>query len=210
MSPAPATTAIPLSYKAFTAFVTLACVVLCALLLRANALNRRLREDYSQALEKAGSAGIAVGESVEPLRVAAVQGDPSPADASTLLTHDDGRAGTLLLLVSGGCDTCRFSLPYFSRLADLASKQGFVPLAVQLDAAGDADLKFDGSMGFPIVAVEHSEKTWLRRVPLVPAILLVDPRGAVVKTYFGELSPKQQDDLEGSLQGSTAPKENAP
>lgn len=203
-------TSIPLSYKAFTAFVTVACVVLCVLLLLARAANHRLQGSFSEAMEMVGSAGLAVGEHVESLAVAASRGAASGIDAKNLLQFEDGRLGTVLLLVSGGCDLCRLSLPYFTRITDLAEKQRLVACAVQLDAAAETDLKFDGSDGFPIVAAEHSERTWLRRAPIVPAIIVLESRGGVVKAYFGELSPKQQGELESFIQGFAASKENAP
>jgi hypothetical protein len=196
-SPPPA---IPLSYKAYTAFVTIACAVLCFLLLRSNAANRSLQRSASEAIERIGSAGLAAGEQVESLPVAAMHGGEPAADPSTLLAFQDGRGGTLLLLISGGCDTCVFSIPYFERLASLAEARGIIPVGVQLDAASEADLtKHHGPTVFPIVAVPSASSTWLRRVPIVPAIIVLDPRGVVTRTYFGELAPVQQDAIEAFI-----------
>lgn len=195
---------IPLSYKAFTAFTTVACAVLCLLLLRANAANRALQRSFSEAIEKVGSAGLAVGEEVDSLEVVAVRGGEALPVPSGVLTFGDGRTGTLLLLMSGGCETCKFSIPYFARLAGLAETRGLVAVGVQVDAAAEGDLKYDGAAGFPIAVVKDSAHTWLRRVPIVPAVVLIDARGGVTKTYFGELSPKQQDDVEVFIRGWTA------
>ncbi|MBL8745777.1 MAG: hypothetical protein JNK58_05395 [Phycisphaerae bacterium] len=196
----PATTStIPFTFKAFTAFTTVACVVLSILLLRATAANRALQHSFSEAIEKVGSAGLAVGEQVESLSIAGMKGGESLPVPSAALTFGDGRTGTLLLLMSGGCDTCTFSIPYFSRIAALAETMGLVAVGVQLDAASEADFKYGGETGFPVVAVKDSPRTWLRRVPIVPAIVLLDAEGGVKKTYFGELSPKQQDDVESLI-----------
>lgn len=205
----PPTTTIPLSYKAYTAFVTIACALLCFLLLRSNAVNRSLQRSASEAIERIGSAGLAVGEQVESLPVAAAHGDEPIADPTNLLAFEDGRSGTLLFLMSGACDSCTFSIPYFARLALLAEPHGLVSVGIQLDATGDRDLKYDGTSGFPTAAVKDSSRTWLRRVPIVPAIIVVDSRGVVTRTYFGELSPTQQDSVESFIAGWTPAPEDS-
>lgn len=194
---------IPFSYKAYTTFVTIACAVLCALLLRAHSANQSLQRTFSEAIEKVGSAGLAVGEHIESLTVAGLRSDEPIVEPSDLLEFGDGRSGTLLFLMSGGCDTCTFSIPYFARLASLAEPHGLVSVGVQLDATGEVGLKYDGLSGFPVVAALDSSRTWLRRVPIVPAIVVVDSRGVVTRTYFGELSPTQQDSVESFIAGWT-------
>lgn len=194
---------IPASYKAFTAFTTVACVVLCILLVLAQAANRRLQRSYAEAIAKIGSAGLAVGEQVEPLTVAGIVGGdalPVPAEA---FAFDDGRTGTLVLLLSGGCDICKFSVPTFADLARRAEARGIVAVAIQMDAASQEALAYDGSSGFPVAAVREPQKSWLRRVPIVPSIVLLDPRGAVVRGFFGELTKAQQADIEAVLENWT-------
>jgi len=47
--------------------------------------------------------------------------------------------------------------------------------------------------------VQSSHTTWLRRIPLVPSVLVFDDRGALRAQFIGTMSPEQNDELKSLL-----------
>jgi len=182
----------------YAAFVSVACA---ALVWQTLGLRRQIAAKLStagDAIEQGSSGALLVGQQTTPLAIIGCRaaGAVAPPDA---LDFDDGRALTVLLLVSGGCDICSLSFPYFHALAESLSGGELRFAAVQVDARAPGDLKHDGTAAAPSCAVESAERTWLRRTPMVPAIVVVDGAGVVRKTYFGELSARQQGELHALL-----------
>lgn len=186
----------PTIYFVFTAFTVVACVALSVLVLLLLRENRRLNAFFSEALEGVGSTGLVAGERPPALDLLARK----PADDSNPLDFADGRRATILLLTNGSCESCAFSLPYFNALAESWAAQAVVAAEIQIDAASPETLAHPGSSVLPAVAVRDPFKTWLRRVPMVPAALLLDADGALVKAYYGELSPRQQTELQHAIE----------
>lgn len=187
--------------------LTLACAALCVQVLMLRTENARLRQSPpapAEALERAGSAGLNVGEALAPLEVVArrdgsAQASDTPAPD---LQFGDGRALTMLVVVSAACEQCAWSMPYFRAVAATNAPRGVQSAAVEIDARATA-MHHDGTADLPVLAVRGAEATWLRRVPMVPAVLLVDDRGVLVRSYFGVLSPRQQEELEAFIRQHT-------
>lgn len=192
----------------YAGLLTLACAALCAQVLMLRTENARLRQSPpapAEALERAGSAGLNVGESLAPLEVVArrdgsAQASDTPAPD---LQFGDGRALTMLVVVSAACEQCAWSMPYFRAVAATHAPLGVQSLAIEIDASATA-MHHDGTADLPVLAVRGAETTWLRRVPMVPAVLLVDDRGVLVRSYFGVLSPRQQEELEALVRERTS------
>jgi len=192
--------------KLFTSFTVLACIVLSVQVVRLTRENTRLRllaaePAASQAATSAGSSALAVGEFVPdlaaltPLNTLPSTTSTTPSDLSTLLHFRDGRLATIILATSGGCQTCEASLPAFDLLARTHADQGIVVTAIQIDAMKLSELK-PAPPSLPIVMVNDAPSTWLRRIPLVPAVIVIDSQGAVRQTWFGALSALQQGELD--------------
>jgi hypothetical protein len=189
--------------------LTLACAALCVQVLMLRTENARLRQSPqtpapAEALERAGSAGLTVGEALTPVEVIARRdGSQGPSSGPAPdLQFDDGRVLTMLVIASAACEQCAWSMPYFRAVAATNAPLGVQSAAVEIDASEQA-MHHEGTADLPVLAVRSAEATWLRRVPMVPAVLLVDDRGVLVRSYFGVLSPRQQEELEGFIKEHT-------
>lgn len=193
----PAQYRMPTFWKAFIGFLMVACAGLCFQVLWLVRENRSLQHAASEAVESAGAAGLTIGERLTTLTP---MGFAPSTDAANPLDFADGRPATLLVLVGGACETCTLTLPYFNTLRSMWADAGIEFVGVELDATDPAQLHHTAHAQFPMVCVEHGEKTWLRRVPLVPAAVLVDNQGVVRRTWFGVLSARQQEELAAALE----------
>ena len=195
----PAEYRMPMFWKAFIGFLMVACAALCMQVIWLTREIRSLHSAGSEAVESAGAAGLTIGErltTLTPMGLAPTDGAANPLDFA------DGRPGTLLVLVGGACETCTLTLPYFNTLRGMWADSGVEFVGVELDATDPAQLHHTAHAEFPMLCVEHGEKTWLRRVPLVPAAVLIDNQGVVRRTWFGVLSARQQQELAEALEGA--------
>lgn len=187
----------PSTHTLFTTFATLACVVLSVQVVRLSRENTRLKA-APEAMEKAEGGALAVGEILPPLTALGPTGAPAPSAESNYLTLRDGRLATVVLAMGGACETCSATKPYFESLARDHAGGGVIFVAVEVDTGKPQDLHASGAV-LPNVMVEQAETTWLRRVPLVPAVILIDGEGAVRRTWFGSLSDRQRTEFEAEL-----------
>ncbi|MBC7772826.1 MAG: hypothetical protein H7210_10055 [Pyrinomonadaceae bacterium] len=194
---------LPGSYLAFTGFTVLACIVLCVQVLRLSRENQRLRDQSSQAATRAGSSAVTVGEYVPSLVAIGADGKPALSEEANYLNFRDGRVATVMLATSGGCHTCEESLPAFDVLAGKHAGDGITVVAVQIDAMAVSELSPPPTLrSLPLVMVQDAPQTWLRRIPLVPSVIVIDGGGAIRHTWFGALSTSQQEELDGLLAGA--------
>lgn len=203
----PAPAARPAS-GAFTAFLVVACLALSILVVILTRQNAEMRARLSEAIEQAGSAGLIAGERLDRLACFHGAGEPGAAEPEapaaapcTAFDFEDGRFATVIFVVTGACPTCQASSAFFERVAAAHGGAPVRVVAVQIDAKQPADLGPHGA-GVEVVGVAGPEKTWLRRVTFVPATIVVDHLGAVRSTWLGELSARQQDDLDRMLRAA--------
>lgn len=182
----------------YAAFVTVACGVLVWQTVGLRKQIEALQHRASEAIEQGSSGALLVGQQTTPLKTIGCSAGEA-GERADALEFGDGRLVTVLLLVSGGCDICTHSFPYFHALAESLSGEGMRFATVQVDAHAVSELKHGGTASAPSCAVESAEDTWLRRAPMVPAVVVVDAAGVVRKTYFGELSARQQGELHALL-----------
>lgn len=209
-SPSKPAAKLPVAYVAFTGFCMLACLVLAYQVLTLRRQVADLREQLAatppampEAITKAGSGAVVVGESVPDLVAIARDGSPVLLNGSNALAFRDGRFATVILATSGDCEACSHSLPVFDVMAKENIATGVMVVGVQINAMKGEELKpSPGTL--PIVMVNDAANSWLRRIPMVPAVIVIDGNGAVRKTWFGTLSAAQQDELAATVTAAQA------
>jgi hypothetical protein len=107
----------------------------------------------------------------------------------------DGRPGTILFLYSGACGACEVVMPRFAALAARHSASGLACYAIQIDAKSPADLTHT-NLGVDVRGVPGAERFWLRRIPLVPAVVSLDHEGTRIRGYYGAPDDNQWDQIE--------------
>jgi hypothetical protein len=107
---------------------------------------------------------------------------------------------TLLLAIRTGCRYCEQSFPFYKRLSDLQQgshlKAHMVAVMPDYRAVGDstlssAGIKVDGVFGQPLDALSVSG---------TPTLLLLDAHGRVMRAWFGELTPRGEQDVLSAAQ----------
>ncbi len=206
--------AAPRTIPWFTGFLLLATLVLSVLVIVLARNNRELRAEAAALRQLSGDSALFPGEvlasleSFGPASTDASAPDPTdapptnapPADALTLV---DGRPGTVLLLYSGSCGACDVVMPRFAALAARHTPAGLACYAIQIDAKSPADLTHT-DMGIEVRGVPGAERSWLRRVPLIPSVIVLDHEGSLVRGYYGAPDDNQWNQIErdaGTLSG---------
>jgi hypothetical protein len=210
VKPKPATTRLPATFVAFTAFCMLACVVLAYQVVSLRREVTRLRGEVAvrpaqlpEAMTKAGGGAVVVGESVPDLVAVDCDGAAVLVNGSNALAFRDGRFATIMLATSGDCDACGYSLPAFDVLARENIATGVTVVGVQINAMKGEELKSSPG-NLPMVMVPDAANSWLRRIPMVPAVIVIDGQGAVRQTWFGTLSAAQQEELAATVRKAQA------
>lgn len=183
----------PIASRLFTGFLVVACIALSVLVVVLTKQNADLRAHFAEAAERGSANSLAVGDRLEPLPTFGAD-----AASASALAFGDGRFGTVIFAVSATCPACVASSPYFERVNAAHASDAVRVVCAQLDSKTAAELTAHGA-GVPVVGVTEGHKTWFTRVRMVPATIVIDHEGAVRATYFGELSARQQDDLDALL-----------
>lgn len=168
--------------------------------------NTALRAEIVVLRDSLAAAAIPVGEILPELTTfgpadapAPEPGEPAPSDA---LAFEDGRLATVLYIHSAACGACEEFMPEFAALAATHRAKGVEFIAVQTDAAAPADLK-RADVPFALRGVPGAERSWMRRIPLIPAVLIVDHRGILRAAWYGAMNDRQRQQLAAAA-GSAA------
>ena len=86
-------------------------------------------------------------------------------------------------------------MPRFAALAARHGSSGLACYGIQIDAKSPAELTHT-DLGVDVRGVPGAERSWLRRVPLVPAIVILDHEGALVRGYYGAPDENQWAHIE--------------
>ncbi|MBN8645931.1 MAG: hypothetical protein J0L61_11905 [Planctomycetes bacterium] len=178
----------------FMAFLVLACAVMCVLLLKLSAQNRELREEVTRLTQALGNNGLPVGEFLPELASFGPAADPIKDAPASALKFEDGRIATVLFVHSGGCGNCDAAIAQLIPLASRFRAGGLEFVGIQTDADAPAQIKHLEA-NFPIRGVPGAGQSWLRRIPLVPAILIVDHEGRLRAAWYGALTPRQEQQV---------------
>lgn len=198
------TAAAPRGIPWFTTFLLLATLALSLLLLLLMRQNRNLRSEATALRQLTGEAALPRGEMLASLETFAPPPTHSPAttapDTPTpdAMTFIDGRLGTLLYLFSASCGSCETVMPRVAALSARHTPAGVECFAIQIDANAPDDLDHT-DLGLAVRGVHDAPRTWLRRVPLVPAMVLIDHDGVLVRAWYGAPDEPQWAQIETEL-----------
>lgn len=173
-------------------FATLTALLTVALL-RVVRENRDLRARMTVlAAEKARAGGLDLGQRLAPIRLTDSAGAPVTVD------FEGGSTGTLLLVHASGCDACAATVPLWREAVASAARPDVRVLCLQTDGADGATLALEGlprSLAIPL-----PPSGWLAAIPAVPATLLLDDRGRLAWSNFGELDAQATRDLARAIE----------
>lgn len=180
----------------FTAFLLLATLTLSILVLLLMRQNRNLRSETAALRQLTGESSLPKGEMLASLDTFAPPFSDTPApDAMAFI---DGRLGTFLYLFSASCGSCETIMPRVAALSARHTPSGVECFAIQIDANTPQDLAHT-DLGLPVRGVYEAPRTWLRRIPLVPALVLIDHNGVLIHAWYGAPDEPQWAQIESEL-----------
>lgn len=176
-------------------FLVVACTALSILVLHQQRTIRGLDMELHLITDMVGQTALPTGERVIPL---ATFGTTPASDEQSPGVLDFGRdrAATLVFVHNGTCGACEELIPRLFSLKDDLDGASVRFVGIQLDAKTAAELKNPQAMaGLENRGVAMNQGTWLKRIPLTPSLLLIDPQGIVRGTWYGSPNDLQWADL---------------
>lgn len=190
------------SFNIFTAFLLVATLALSLLVLLLMRQNRDLRSEATALRQLTGEAALPRGEMLTSLDTFAppppATADLHPAGTPDTMAFLDGRLGTFLYLFSSSCGSCETIMPRVAALSARHTPSGVECYAIQIDANTPEDL-VNTTLGLPVRGVYEAPRTWLRRIPLVPALVLIDHNGVLVHAWYGAPDEPQWTQIQSQL-----------
>lgn len=154
--------------------------------------NRALRTTLAKVTEmKARERGLVEGATLAPLELADAAGAPVRIEFQQAV-------GTVLLFHSGACDACAHTAPHWRSALLEAERPDLAVRVIQTDGA-EARVDLEGlpaSLVVPLPPVG-----WHANLPAVPATLLLDSAGVLVRAWYGELDEGERAELLAALRG---------
>lgn len=184
-----------------TSALTVACVLLSALVILLAVQNRALHTELAEAHADAlpDAPRLAPGDLVEPITVF--------DDTGTTLRFDwSANSRAIVLVFSSTCPACQESLPLWDDLvARIADRGNVRVIGLQLDrpppSSGAAPAEPEGVRPFPVYGIEHAgNASLLDLVPVIPGTFVIDARGVVREAYFGVPDDDVLDAVVASLE----------
>ncbi|GEM_PF-1476991 len=188
----------------FTLFLTVACLALVVLVLLLARQNVRLKKELGSFTAGGAEEVHLEGEVFPALTLFDAGGTDQVVD------FGGGEAGkqTLLLIFSSQCPACVQTIPLWEEVfAGLGNRPEDEPgpvqvLAIQTDMPdpqepeGEAGGMLTAAMPFQVFGFrDPATSKELARVPYIPAALLLDSGGTVVRTWIGVPDDTAQDEL---------------
>jgi hypothetical protein len=172
------------------------CVVLVAvdvaLVMRNRSLSERLFR-LEHTVRAAQSEGLAAGELFPPVALLDFGG-------AAVHVPDPGGGSTLLLVSSSSCEYCEDVAGLWRDVARTADGTPLVVFELVLDATPQA--LSERSSAWPLLAPGPDSWTLVRRLPGVPAALLVGGDGKLLHASYGAQQPELSGAVAGFLDGS--------
>ena len=184
--------------RVFVGLLIAACLVLSVQVVRLSRQVEQLNQKLREAINRPAAGAIAIGESMPSLVGLDASGAEVLVGGVNVLALREGRDASVLIAVSGACPTCHELMPVYGSLASRQAGTGVVVTAVQVDAKGGSDLKASAA-GLALVWVANGEQTWLRRIDVVPSIVVLDAKGVVRAMFKGEMDAGQRSELNAIL-----------
>jgi thiol-disulfide isomerase/thioredoxin len=195
--------------RVFVVLLIAACLVLSVLVVRLSARVEQLNGRLRDAINRPATGAISMRESMSELVALDASGAEVLRDGSNVLALRDGRLATVLIAVGGACPVCHDLMPVYEAWATRLDGAGVVVTAVQVDAKRADDLKPAPAQlaTAPLATsrltttwVADSESSWLRRIDVLPTVLVLDGRGEVRGIFKGEMDPGQVAAMETLLE----------
>ncbi|MCB9838946.1 MAG: hypothetical protein H6813_06365 [Phycisphaeraceae bacterium] len=163
------------------------CLALGALVVLLALKSRRLTAEVSELRAAAqvdlGNA-LGAGQRVEPMILLDPQGSPVP------LSFEPGNGAVLLLLSSGSCNYCEEARPIWSRIAEASQSDRLRVVGLVTDADPEQLAALD--LPFDLYTPGGDATAFMSRIPGVPAALLIDEQGIVIRAFYGEQAGLEQ------------------
>lgn len=184
-----------------TQALTVACVLLSALVILLAVQNRALHTELAEALTHVApdAPRLAPGDLVDPITVF--------DDTGTILELDwSANSRAVVLVYTSTCPACQESLPIWDDLVTRIEDRGNVRvIGLQLDrpdpSTGRAAAEPAGARPFPVYGIARAgNEGFLDLVPVIPGTFVIDARGAVREAYFGVPDEAVLDAVLASLQ----------
>lgn len=194
MSTSPEATTRPFPW--FTAFLVVATIGLSALVFILSNENRKLKVQLEDKYAEALKQSLHAGESVESIELVNASGAAA--------THDfAAHPATLVLVISTQCPHCEEALPVWARAIEDAKASAVPIVCIESDVVSADKLKATPS-GIPAHFVPNSRTTWLSRLNMVPAAILVGSDFKVTHTWYGPPTPKERDAITDAIMAAGA------
>ena len=184
-----------------TQALTVACVLLSALVILLAVQNRALHTELAEALTHAvpDAPRLAPGDLVDPITVF--------DDAGTTLKLDwSANSRAVVFVYSSTCPACQETLPIWDDLVARIEDRGNVRVfGLQLDRpdpdSGRAAAEPAGAWSFPVYGIaREGNEGLLDLVPVIPGTFVIDARGVVREAYFGVPDEATLDAVLASLE----------
>jgi len=150
--------------------------------------NRDLRAQIDAIARRVPADALKPGETVTPLEMIGAAG------AARRLSFGDGAAPTVVFMIGAQCGYCEDTIPRYAKAVSDAGAAGLRVVCIQFDAGSISDLK-PTPPALPAFVVPDGRGTWLGRVPMVPAAVVINPKGVVQYVWFGQMDDAQADAL---------------
>lgn len=177
----------------FTAFLVVATIGLSVLVLVLSNENRHLKGMLEDKYAEAMKASLQAGESLEAIELTNASGVSS--------SHDfHAHPSTLVLVVSTNCPHCDEALPTWAGAIEDAKATSVPIVCIESDVMDASQLKRTPP-AIPAYFVPNARSTWLTRLNMVPAAILVGSDAKVVRTWYGPLAPADRNAMTDALMG---------
>jgi hypothetical protein len=190
-------------FDPFLMFLALACLVLAVVASLLARENRSLKFRLAQGIRPPSleASALKVGDIVRPFPVVDGTGHEST------IGFGEGEAKTILLVFSSTCPACKATIPKWKEVFGSGASSSVRILSVQTDhpdPAGGAEASVMPSLPFPVYRQQHPDGELMKKVPFIPATVILDPKGVVTQAWFGVPTPEQEEELRRTVTTATA------
>lgn len=177
-------------FKSKTDWIQLASLVLIVALMVEVILLIRENKQLKTTLAQLQPVQLKPGERAEPFRIESLDGTPGE------FTYSPGKK-YLLFIFSTSCSHCENTLVYWQHIAANNNGRRCNIVGVSLDKPGETKkYTLEKNLTFSVVADADSNFGRKYKISGVPTTILVGGDGVVERSWYGELSATQSDDIE--------------
>jgi peroxiredoxin len=180
--------------EAFTIFLVVACAVLAVLVVLLARQNMKLKEEIGTM-----TGAVPVEDALKPGDSLTAMTLLDEGGEKVVLDFGGENGRTVLLVFSVHCPACEKTLPVWSDMFAGEPPPGVRILGIQLDMPDEEGGLLTPSLSFPVYGIERSEADPLKKVPYIPATMILDANGVIEEVWFGILSEENQEEIRQAL-----------